>query len=251
MQSDSEVRILTARVGYEFRLDDLRLTMLSTRPVINSIAAAFQFKASAIATPPASFGPVQATLPAGVVFQSGMWIDSESQIVPIRLLHIEPQRIVIDVAGPSSALDGVYARLLEAVSPITAPDGSPIIGKPTRILRFSELSFDLPASLDKLFSPALRTLIDQYSAIAGKDRAFVILPSLHWQLLPPGQEYTGEMTVADGRTFSLALRAGTTPEEGVYFSAAPLDTTTHIELVHQLMNSLSSDSQQEQKAKSQ
>ena len=101
MSAGADVKVLTSRIGHEFTLDDLRLIMLSANAVMQNIVEAFQFRALAITTPQATFGPVPTTLPAGLVFQTGSWISPvDSQIIPIRFLHVELQRIVIDIAGP-------------------------------------------------------------------------------------------------------------------------------------------------------
>ncbi len=240
MSTAINVKVLTARVGYEFALDDLRLTMLTTNPVIQHIAEAFQFKGAAITTPPATFGPVQNTLPAGVVMQGGiMVLPEDGQIVPIRFLHIEPQRIIIDVGGPSSVLDGAYDRLREAVSSITAPDGSPIIGDPTRILYFSELSFIAPGLLDGVFAPGVRALMTRYLLVDKQENGMTLSPSLQVQALSSSATYTGDVTLGDGHTLSLSPRAGTTRDQGVIYSSAPLETKQHIGFINELVSLLS------------
>lgn len=238
MSETSAVRILTARKGYEFRLDDLRLTMLCTEPILRAIAEALGFKGVAVTTPPATFGPVQATLPAGAVFQLGTWLTPDAQMVPIRFLHIEPQRIVIDVAGPSSAVDATYQRLRAIVSEMTAPDGYPILGEPVRVLSFSELSFHLPVSPAAIFAPQVRELFTRAFPQAEPAEETILVPSLQVQALPASQEYTGDVSVADGRTFSLALRASTKPSEHALFSGAPLDTDSHQAFVASLQSAL-------------
>ena len=234
MIDTGETKIISARRGYEFRLDDLRLTMLCTEPVIRHIANSLQFKAAAVATPPAIFGPVQNTMPAGVVFQVGMWLLPDSQIVPIRFLNIEPQRIVIDVAGPSVALDGIYGSIRDAVSPITAPDGSPIIGEPVRVLEYSELSIQMAKPLESILAPGVRKLIAQNIPQADWGEDMVLAPSLQLRSLRSDQEFNGDITPGDGHTFTLSLRASTTPDQHTLFSSAPLDTDRHITFAHAL-----------------
>ena len=220
------------------RLDDLRLTMLCTEPVLRAIAEAFGFKGVAVTTPPATFRQLQATLPAGAVFQLGTLVVTDDQMVPIRFLHIEPQRIVIDVAGPSSAVDAMYQRLRAIVSDITAPDGNPILGEPVRVLNFSELSYQLPVSLAAIFVPEVREVLTRAFPEAEPSEETLLVPSLQVQALPASQEYTGDVTVADGRTFSLALRASTKPMEHALFSSAPLDTDSHQAFVASLQSAL-------------
>ena len=51
------------------------------------------------------------TFPPGVVFYLGVWIHQEEQIIPIRFINFEQNCIVIDVAGPTEAIDGIADRL--------------------------------------------------------------------------------------------------------------------------------------------
>src|SRR5260221_5979497 len=99
-----QVKLLTSRRAYEFRPDDLRISMLSTKPVQEQIQQLFQFQTAMMGTPIATFGDVPVTYPPGFVFDMGVWISQDKQIIPIRFLHFEQSRIVIDVAGPPVAL---------------------------------------------------------------------------------------------------------------------------------------------------
>ena len=232
-------RILTARKGYEYRLDDLRLTMLCTPPLVQRIKDAFHFQVASITTPPEIFGPVQVTLPAGLAFQLGMWPMNEEQIVPIRFLHIEPQRVVIDVGGPSSAVDGIYARLHEIVDGITAPDNGPVLGEPERILTFSEISFPSSGALKMLLKPNVQALLTDTARQAEHNQEVELLSILQFRGQPASDTFHGEMNPSDGHTFTLSLRAGTGLNSQTYYSGAPLDTDAHLAYLNALTAALS------------
>src|SRR5713226_7710191 len=125
-----QVKILTSRRAYEFSADAIRLTMLSIQPVQQQIKQLFDFQSAIIGSPMPTFGAVPATYPPGLVFNLGVWIHQEEHIVPIRFLHFEQNRIIIDVAGPTTAIDGIADRLFHFLSGIQAADGSPIVGEP-------------------------------------------------------------------------------------------------------------------------
>src|SRR5581483_2971695 len=107
----AQVKILTSRRAYEFSPDALRLSSVSIQPVQYQIQQLFNFQSSAIGTPMATFGEVPSTFPPGIVFNIGVWIHQEEHIVPIRFLHFEQNRIVIDVVGPTIAIDDIADRL--------------------------------------------------------------------------------------------------------------------------------------------
>ena len=233
-------KVLTARIGYEFTLDDLRLSMLCTNAVMQQIADAFQFRVFGVATPQATFGPVPNALPAGAVFQLGTWImPGDSQPVPIRFLNIELQRIVVDVAGPSSALDGVYQRLREVVAATSAPDGSPIIGEPLRTLRFSELSVTLPFALDSILTPGVRALLIRYLPNAETSDSVTLTPSLEIRGYSDKAPFSGAPAAGDGYTITLSPRASISPDQHVIYSGAPLETEQHIRFINEFVSLLS------------
>src|SRR5258707_6483877 len=129
-----QVKLLTSRRAYEFRPDDLRISMLSTKPVQEQIQQLFQFQTAMMGTPIATFGDVPVTYPPGFVFDMGVWISQDKQIIPIRFLHFEQSRIVIDVAGPSFPLPPLLLELWHFLSELSTPHLSPIVCLLPRVL---------------------------------------------------------------------------------------------------------------------
>lgn len=146
-----QVKLIAARKTYEFRSNELRLTMLSLAKVRDRIQELFEFDTNEVQTPPAVFDTVPVTMPPGVVFQVGGTSLPDGAVIPIRFLHFEPRRIVIDVSGPSSAIDYVFDRLKAELAEVRTPDGSPALGEPWRVWDYSELSVRMGFGLDKLF----------------------------------------------------------------------------------------------------
>jgi hypothetical protein len=229
-----EIKILSSRRAYEFRLDDLRLTTLSIKPMQEQIQQLFQFQSSAMGTPMQTFGEVPITYPPGFVFNMGWWISQEQQIVPIRFLHFEQRRIVIDIAGPSSFIDAIAERLFLFLSDLRAADGSPVVGKIEQVLNYSEISVRFSFSLDTLFAPAVRKLFAKITNEKIDGKEVVPVPALVLQELANGQVYSGVVNASDPYSFTLAIRAGTQPQDHIYFSAAPLDSDAHLAYLNEL-----------------
>ena len=235
-----QVKILTSRRAYEFHPDDLRLSTLCTKPVQEQIQQLFHFQTTLMGSPMATFGDVPATFPPGIVFDMGVWIFQDKQLVPIRFLHFEQRRIVIDVAGPSSAITAIFEHLRQFLSQLQAADGSPVIGEPERVLEYTEISAQFLFPLDKVFSPSMRKFFAKSVSEKASEKEEIPIPILVIQPLPPEQEYAGVVNVNHPRSFTLALRAGSHPEEHVYFSAAPLDSEAHLSYLNELDTALTS-----------
>lgn len=223
-----DIKVLTTRTAYEFRPDDLRLSMLSTKPIQDGIQQLFHFQATSIGTPAPTFGDVPLTFPPGLVFNTGVWLSPDGQLVPIRLLHFEQHRIVIDVAGLSAATVAIFGMLQQFLSSIQAPDGSPIIGEPEQVLDYSEISARFPGPLDTILPKSMHELF------SSRSKEKILVPTLVVQSYPLGQVVAGTPVLNDARAFTLALRAGTRPEDRIYFSAAPLDSEAHLAYLTEL-----------------
>ena len=234
-----QIKILSSRRAYEFQQDDLRLSVVSTRPVQQQFQELFRFQTSAMGSPSPTFGEVPATYPPGFVFDMGIWISPGEQLVPIRFLHFEQRRIVIDVAGPSSSITAIFDRVRAFFSELRAPDGTPIIGEPERILDYSEITARFPFSLDGLIAEPFRKLLK--SVLPGSnDTNCEMIPTFSVQVYPADQELVSVPSLNDVRSLSFALRAGTHPHEHIYFSGAPFDSETHLRYLEQLETMLNS-----------
>ena len=233
------MKILTSRRAYEYRPDDLRLTTLSTKAVQEQILHLFHFQSSALGTPISTFGEVPATYPPGFVFNMGMFLSKEKHPIPIRFLHFEQRRIVFDIAGPSCTIDDMAEQLFQLLEGVQAADGSPVLGEPEHIFNYSEISAQFSANLSALFTPTVHTLFQklfQVSSTGSKGMDFV--PTVILQGPQGDREYAGVVSASDPHSFTLALRAGTRPEEHIYFSAAPLDSDAHIAYLTELEKAL-------------
>lgn len=220
------MKLISSRRAYEFRMDDLRLTILSLSAVQESVKTLFGFGGVEIGSPTPTFGPVQPTLPPGLVFHTGAWISPEKQLVPIRMMNFEPRRIVIDVAGPSWAIDPIYALLRANLQPLVAPDGSPAVGQPERIRDFSEISISFPLDPLDLLAPAAKEVFSR-ATLAGDDTPdAVVVPVITLQVQRAKDEFPG-IALWGNTSLQLALRAGTQLAEHTYYSAAPLASDAH------------------------
>jgi hypothetical protein len=236
------IKLLTSRRAYEFRPDDLRLTMVSTKPVQEQIQQLFHFQTAMMGSPIATFGDVPPTYPPGMVFDMGVWVSPEEQLVPIRFLHFEQRRIVIDVAGPSSAITAIFEQIQQFLSQLTVSDGSPVIGTPSSILEYSEITAHFPYPTDAMFVRPVRDLLAKFKHNTNRnsnDIDQMFIPTFVVQTSPGNQEVSILSKINDPHVFTLTLRPGTRPDERIYFSGAPLDSETHLDYLTQLESSLS------------
>jgi hypothetical protein len=234
-----QVKLLSSRRAYEYRPDDLRLSTLSIKPVQEQIQRLFQFQSAVMGSPMPTFGEVPVTYPPGFVFNMGMWISEDKQIIPIRLLHFEQRRIVIDVAGPSSAIVAIFEHLLHFLSELQAPDGSFIVGESERILDQTVISAQFPFSMDAIFAPPLRNLFMRALDVNSSNEEFALVSTIVMQKHPEGQELSRPANPEESYTLTLGQRAGTKPEEHIYLSSAPLDSEAHLIYLSELEEILS------------
>ncbi len=227
-----QVKLLASRRAYEFRPDDLRLSTLSIKPVQEQVQRLFQFQTAVMGSPMPTFGEVPATYPPGFVFNMGIWISEDKQIIPIRLLHFEQRRIVIDVAGPSSTITAIYEHLRHFLSELQAPDGSPIVGEPERVLDHTVISAQFPFSMDTVFAPPLRKLFSK--VLNANSEGLALMSTIVTQKHLAGKEITRLANPEESYALTLGPRIGTRPEEHIYLSSAPLDSEAHLSYLNEL-----------------
>jgi hypothetical protein len=235
-----QVKILTSRRAYEFSADTIRLTMLSIQPIQQQIKQLFDFQSTAIGSPIPTFGEVPTTYPPGIVFNLGVWIYQEEHIVPIRFLHFEQNRIIIDVAGPTGAIDGIADRLFNFLSGLHSADGSPIVGESVRVLDYSEITAQFPYPLDAIFSKPIRRLLSKTLIKPDSDKSMTMIPTVVIQAFPTDETLMAVPNVNQPHAFTFTLRSGTQPEEHIYFSGAPLGSEAHLVHLDALVTSLKS-----------
>ncbi len=215
-----DVKVVTARRAYLYRLDDIRLSTLTTNEVASQLQREFAFKAGTIATPAPFFGLIPDTNPPGLVYDHGSWRLSGQAPLLIRFLHFEPQRVVIDVAGPSSAIDEVFRRLNELLSEVQTADGAPVLGEPVGEMNYSEITAQLGFEYGQLVSKPLLEAAERLSA-SGMSGGYP--SSISFRVGESSQEigpYTPNLAIQ--------MRAGTREEERIFFSALWATTDDNI-----------------------
>jgi hypothetical protein len=218
----THTKVLSAKRAYEFGVDAIRLTALSSHAVLQLLQQTFSFQQVAITSPPETFGPVAATNPPGIVCQLGYLQSTQDLVVPIRAIIIEPRRIVIDIAAPSSFVDSVYERFNEVLATVMSADGEPILsGQPTQ-KDYSELSAKLDLTLDQFFHPAVYSLL---KAASDCESDGLVLPRIQLSCSTLGATYAGDAGAATA--LQLSLRVGSKWEDKTFFSAAMLDSSRH------------------------
>ncbi len=143
------------------------------------------------------------------------------------------------MAGPSSAITAIYEQLRHFLSELQAPDGSPVVGEPERVLDYSAVSAQFPLALDTLLVPPLRRLIAETFTTTNSQKS-VLVSSIVLQAHPADQEIVKLAKPEDSNAFTLGIRVGTRPEEHIYLSAAPLDSEAHLAYLTKLDAALTS-----------
>ncbi len=230
-----DIKLLGSRRAYEFRMDDLRLSLLCLPDVRAQIQQMFSFEGAVIGSPQETFGPVPITLPPGLAFNIGVSEIPGAPAVPIRFLHFEQERIVIDVAGPSSSIDAIFERIQAALGYLTTSEGTPAIGPVERVVDYSEFSGRFAFSLVNLFRPEIQDLFIRATLSEEEQKqGWAVLPTVTFSINREGAEYTGVGGTPGSRLLQLAARAGTLPEDNIGFSAAPLDSESHRQYLSEL-----------------
>ena len=232
-----QVKVISARRAYEFRPDNLRLTSLTVREVVGMVQEEFDFRGVSITTPPPTFDDVPATIPPGLVFNVGAIKLNSGQTAPIRFMHFEPARVVIDAAAPTSAIDEVFGRLSELLGEVRSPDGSLAMGEPERVRDYSEVSVRLYGRFNQLLSEPVRAAANQM--FATEDNAETVPVTLILQVadtsLPLSRPDSGQAIVQ--------VRAGTSPDEQIYFSSTDLPSDKNVEWLKTLEEHLGKSDQ--------
>jgi hypothetical protein len=164
----------------------------------------------------------------------GVWISQEQQLIPIRFLHFEQRRIVIDVAGPSSAITAVFEQLRHFLSELQASDGSPIVGEPERVLDQTVYTAQFPFPMEVLFAPPLRSLFARASGANASGEESAVISTLVIQKHPARQAVAKVTSPEESNAFTFVPRAGTSPDERIYLSSAPLDSEAHLNYLNEL-----------------
>lgn len=227
LNSMEELKILAARRAYDFRTDDLRLTILSVAQIHQQIQQYFGFQVVQVATPLQTFGPIPNTIPPGVVFDYGMTQTPDEVPTPLRFLHFEPNRVVIDVAGPSSAIDWTFQQLRSILAEVRAPDGSATIGEPLRTRDYSEINVRYGFGLQEMVSGPLFEVAEE---MLGEEGRKVLPLGIKFRAVAPDDTPNpGEIAnINFSRGNQLEYRYDTQLGEGVLFSNAELPTDRHI-----------------------
>lgn len=215
-----DVLILSSSRAYEFPPDGVRLTAICTEPVLAAVKSAFNFNTALIGSPMPTFGPVPQTLPPGAGFNFGV-VEAGDAVFPVRFLHIEAARLVVDVAGPSTIIDLVHSMLQEVLSTIPQTAAGVMVD-PVRVRDKSTIVSTLSVAPQALFpAPVLAAL---------GSKGFV--PVLRWH--PAHADAPLDIEADPAEAWALELRAGVPPNARRYFSQAPITSNAHLAFLARL-----------------
>jgi hypothetical protein len=235
-----DVTLYSARRSYEFAVDDIRLTILTALQSL--VHQTFSFQIAQIGTPTPTFGEVPITAPPGIVFGNGSFVGPEGSYIPIRFMHIEPRRIVIDVAAKTQAIDAVFERLREIFAGIRAPDGASVLGEPTSVRDSSEIGVRLPTSPIALIPEPIRSIVHRVLQQTSGSSDVILVPMLRVIGQSPANEYGAH--IAPYPAFQIEPRGGSEVGVNHYFSLAPLSSDEHIAVFQRLAEKLAAEPDQ-------
>lgn len=216
-----DVLLLSSSRAYEFPPDGVRLTGICTEQVMAAVKSAFDFNLAVIGSPMPTFGPVVQTLPPGAAFNFGI-VEAGGQVVPIRYLHIESTRLVVDVAGPSAAIDAIRSRLTEVLAGVPTTAAGAMVD-PVRVRDKTTIVSTLSFPPEALFpAPVLHALgSGEFAAV------------LAWHSAPIDAPLD-VVQAEEADAWTLQLRAGEPPAARRYFSSAPITSDAHLEFLARL-----------------
>jgi hypothetical protein len=239
-----DLTILTSRRAYEFRPDDIRLTMLTLPVIQQALTATFNFQNVGVGTPQPTFGDVPVTVPPGWAGDLGMMAAEDGQPIPVRFIHFEPRRIVIDIGAPSHFLDRAYELVREVTDVYQAPDGRPVLGNPVAIKDYSEVTARLDLDPLSLFPAPLVELLRK-TMNAPVDRSdSTLVPTIYVSSASNTAEFPGSVR-PDSTVLQLSLRLGSRPGALMYFSGAPVESDLHLTYLNDLESTMRSVSSRE------
>ena len=238
-----QITVLTASQAFMYPSDAIRLSYLSLPHVIALIQQTFQFQVAQVTTPPPTFEPVRVTNPPGLVFQLGMASTETGDPVAIRMLAIDSERLVWQIAGAhSERIDDLMRRLETVCTTVPVEDGTQLLGMPRRTEVYSELSFALDVDIHTWYDhdPLLRIIAEALSSQSDKDQ--FLIPSLFLNPLQGNAQFSGSLQPWHGSRFTFELRQGASLADNIFYSAAPLRTGVHIDLIRHIEQFLATGS---------
>ena len=230
----TNLTLLSASQAFNYQPDDIRLSYLSLQATLNAIQQTFQFRSVTFDSPRTTFGPVELTNPPGMQYEWGQG-HIDDTVFPIRLLAIDNRRVVWEIAGAHTEhIEGLMSELLDVCTLFQPEDGNIALGRWHTTEWFSELSFtlDVTMAIWKRKMEVLEIIDDAlYQVIPHQKQTF---PSIYVHNYLEQEPYPGDYQPWHGSKFILSLRQGTTVGENTFYSAAPLTTHQHIQLIERI-----------------
>jgi hypothetical protein len=215
-----------------YQFEEIPFFRVQQRGAVEQIAAMFSFS---------DVQPVQiADNKMGFAFVSGIFVDDDGEH-PILKLVIEDRRILLDLNGTSRSADRLIGKLGIYFSQLTKRVDSHFL-VPLIKAEDSEVIVQMDFSADKLFGPQFYILMEERAkyAFSSDNYQATISPGLlnffvSYNCNPILEDYRIDMS---RKEFQIGPRPGFPLSEQVYYSKAPIDTESHLQLLSDLENSL-------------
>jgi len=215
-----------------YQFEEIPFFRVQQRGAVEQIAAMF------------GFSDVQAVQVAenktGLAFVSGLFTDEDGEH-PILKLVIEDRRILLDLNGTSRSADNLISQLGTYLNQVSKRVDNNFLVPILKAVD-SELIVQLDFTADKLFAPQLSAFIDKRAkhAFSSDNYQAILTPGLlqffvSYSCNPALEDYRIDMS---RKEFQIGPRPGHPISEKIYYSKAPVDTDTHVQLLKNLEDSL-------------
>lgn len=217
------------------RFDEIPFPSLANRQQGERLVSAFDFGQASLELGEQDGKPK-------LVYQFGSLKDDVGA-TPIIRLTIEERRILLDVEGTTEDANRITSRIREYLADIAKKPSDTFL-QPIVKAEESEIIAKLTFPAIKLVSPVVARLAEINQELMGHRGIATAKASLERvsfliQYQPLTQDLDDHRISLNRKEFILSPRPGVPLAEQIYYSKAPIDTLSHIHILHQLETALS------------
>lgn len=210
------------------RFDEIPLAKLVNRRYLERLKSLFEFS---------NIDIVQDAENIIILCRHGIHEDNGDEI-PVVRLELQQRKIVYELEAPSERADPFFQHLAEFLADVAGRTDDEYL-RPIVKSEESEIIAQLDFSIESLLSPAFFQFVQsEVVDKAASDMADVSISPTSLKFLVeyfPKDESLAEYRIGLSRKeFTVEPRVGYPLAEQIYYSKAPIDTNSHIELLEEL-----------------